>query len=183
MTSCSSRSRSARKRCRTASTRLPIAATSASIVPGIRPTCGQSRQRAAGVVNTEYCPFTTESAAAGALRDNGVSGLYRIGDCVAPPLVADVFFDGHRLAREIDIKNPAEALPFIREPRVTTTPSCAPVRGTPGRNGDVRQKVAQDRVESRPYAGPPELGDRRLTGPLSRAPRLPKADEQEDPWP
>ena len=53
-----------------------------------------------------------------ALRDKGVSGLYRIGDCVAPRLVADVIFDGHRLAREIDTENPAEALPFIREHRM-----------------------------------------------------------------
>lgn len=52
------------------------------------------------------------------LRDQGVNGLYRIGDCVAPRLVADVIFDGHRLAREIGSENPAESLPFIREHRV-----------------------------------------------------------------
>ncbi|MCY4087160.1 MAG: hypothetical protein OXG37_09870 [Actinomycetia bacterium] len=52
------------------------------------------------------------------LRDQGVNGLYRIGDCVAPRLVADVIFGGRRLAREIDSENPAESLPFIREHRV-----------------------------------------------------------------
>ena len=50
-----------------------------------------------------------------ALRSEGVTSLYRIGDCVAPRLIADVVFDGHRLAREIDSENPEEPLPFIRE--------------------------------------------------------------------
>jgi dimethylamine/trimethylamine dehydrogenase len=44
--------------------------------------------------------------------------VYRIGDCVAPRLIADCVFDGHRLAREIDTANPAVPLPFIRENRV-----------------------------------------------------------------
>ena len=52
------------------------------------------------------------------LRANGVTGLYRIGDCVVPRLVADAIFDGHRLAREIDSDDPATPLPFIREHRV-----------------------------------------------------------------
>jgi dimethylamine/trimethylamine dehydrogenase len=38
---------------------------------------------------------------------NGVEAVYRIGDCVAPRILADVIFDGHRLAREIDSENPA----------------------------------------------------------------------------
>jgi dimethylamine/trimethylamine dehydrogenase len=50
-----------------------------------------------------------------ALRSEGVSNLYRIGDCEAPRLIADAIFSGHRLAREIDTDNPAVALPFIRE--------------------------------------------------------------------
>jgi dimethylamine/trimethylamine dehydrogenase len=41
--------------------------------------------------------------------------LYRIGDCVAPRLLADVAFDGHRLCREIDSDNPAIPLPYLRE--------------------------------------------------------------------
>jgi dimethylamine/trimethylamine dehydrogenase len=48
----------------------------------------------------------------------GIAGLYRIGDCVVPRLVADAIFDGHRLAREIDSDDPATPLPFIRENRV-----------------------------------------------------------------
>jgi dimethylamine/trimethylamine dehydrogenase len=45
----------------------------------------------------------------------GIEAVYRIGDCVAPQLIADAIFDGHRLAREIDSDNPAVPLPFIRE--------------------------------------------------------------------
>ncbi len=48
----------------------------------------------------------------------GISALYRIGDCVVPRLLVDAIFDGHRLAREIDTEDPATALPFIRENRV-----------------------------------------------------------------
>jgi dimethylamine/trimethylamine dehydrogenase len=50
-----------------------------------------------------------------ALAEAGVEGLYRVGDCVAPQLIADAIFDGHRLAREIDSDDPAQPLPWIRE--------------------------------------------------------------------
>jgi dimethylamine/trimethylamine dehydrogenase len=40
---------------------------------------------------------------------------YAIGDCVAPRLLADAIFDGHRLGREIDTDNPRRALPYARE--------------------------------------------------------------------
>ena len=53
-----------------------------------------------------------------ALEREGITGLYRIGDCVVPRLIADAVFDGHRLAREIDTDDPATALPFIRETRI-----------------------------------------------------------------
>jgi dimethylamine/trimethylamine dehydrogenase len=42
-------------------------------------------------------------------------GLYRIGDCVAPRLLAEAIFDGHRLAREIDSPDPEVPLPYLRE--------------------------------------------------------------------
>ena len=51
----------------------------------------------------------------GALRAEGVEAVYRVGDCVAPQLLADAIFDGHRLAREIDSENPAVPLPALRE--------------------------------------------------------------------
>jgi dimethylamine/trimethylamine dehydrogenase len=53
-----------------------------------------------------------------ALAAEGVTALYRIGDCEAPRLTADAIFSGHRLAREIDSPNPEVPLPFKRERRV-----------------------------------------------------------------
>jgi dimethylamine/trimethylamine dehydrogenase len=49
---------------------------------------------------------------------NGIKRVFRIGDCVAPGIIADAVFDGHRLAREIDSRDPEVPLPFIRERRV-----------------------------------------------------------------
>jgi dimethylamine/trimethylamine dehydrogenase len=58
------------------------------------------------------------------LHAEGVEALYRIGDCVAPRLIAEAVFDGHRLGREIDSEEPSVPLPFLRErlvlERVTT---------------------------------------------------------------
>jgi dimethylamine/trimethylamine dehydrogenase len=53
------------------------------------------------------------------LAAEGVEAVYRIGDCVAPQLIADAIFDGHRLAREIDSEHPAVPLPYLRERPVT----------------------------------------------------------------
>jgi dimethylamine/trimethylamine dehydrogenase len=53
-----------------------------------------------------------------ALECAEIAGLYRIGDCVAPRMIADAIFDGHRLAREIDSDDPASPLPYIREHRI-----------------------------------------------------------------
>ena len=44
-----------------------------------------------------------------------VKAVYRIGDCVAPRLLADAIFDGHRLGREIDTATPALQRPIMRE--------------------------------------------------------------------
>jgi dimethylamine/trimethylamine dehydrogenase len=44
-----------------------------------------------------------------------LEAVFAIGDCVAPRLIADCVFDGHRLAREIDSPDPARALPYVRE--------------------------------------------------------------------
>ena len=49
------------------------------------------------------------------LRAAVLPALYRIGDCVAPRLLADAIWDGHRLAREIDSSDPAMPLPHHRE--------------------------------------------------------------------
>jgi dimethylamine/trimethylamine dehydrogenase len=53
-----------------------------------------------------------------ALQDDGITGVFRIGDCVAPRLVADCIFDGHRLGREIDAAEPDVPRPFLRERKV-----------------------------------------------------------------
>ena len=49
------------------------------------------------------------------LATEEIESVYRIGDCLAPRLIAENVFDGHRLAREIDSDDPATPLPFIRE--------------------------------------------------------------------
>jgi dimethylamine/trimethylamine dehydrogenase len=53
-----------------------------------------------------------------ALVSAGIGGLYRIGDCEVPQIIADAIFSGHRLAREIDSPNPAVPRPYIRERRL-----------------------------------------------------------------
>jgi dimethylamine/trimethylamine dehydrogenase len=49
------------------------------------------------------------------LEREGITGLYRIGDCIEPRLIAECIFDGHRLAREIDSDDPAKPRATIRE--------------------------------------------------------------------
>jgi dimethylamine/trimethylamine dehydrogenase len=51
----------------------------------------------------------------GVLRSAGIEGVYRAGDCVAPRVLGDAIFDGHRLGREIDGADPAVPLPYLRE--------------------------------------------------------------------
>jgi dimethylamine/trimethylamine dehydrogenase len=50
-----------------------------------------------------------------ALEAAGIGAVYRIGDAVAPRLLSEAVFDGHRLAREIDSPDPAAPLPYRRE--------------------------------------------------------------------
>jgi dimethylamine/trimethylamine dehydrogenase len=58
----------------------------------------------------------TELAGGGpALAAAGISGLYRIGDAVAPRMISEAVFDGHRLARDIDTDDPAQPSPYRRE--------------------------------------------------------------------
>ncbi len=49
----------------------------------------------------------------------GITRLLRAGDCIAPRLLPDAVFDGHRLARELDEPRP---LPYRRERMVTRSP-------------------------------------------------------------
>lgn len=59
------------------------------------------------------------------LQGTGIEGIYRTGDCVAPRLLADAIFDGHRLGREIDSRDPRTPLPYRRERMVA---DAAPAR-------------------------------------------------------
>lgn len=65
-----------------------------------------------------YCDLRARSAE---LRAGGVTGLYRIGDCVAPRVLGDIVFDGHRLGREIDSEDPAIPRPYVRERQLRRT--------------------------------------------------------------
>ena len=47
--------------------------------------------------------------------DGRRAAVFRVGDCVAPRLLSEAIFDGHRLAREIDGEDPEVALPYLRE--------------------------------------------------------------------
>jgi dimethylamine/trimethylamine dehydrogenase len=55
-----------------------------------------------------------------ALAAAGIAAVHRAGDCVAPRLIADAIFDGHRLAREIDGPDPSVARPYLRERPLVT---------------------------------------------------------------
>jgi len=50
-----------------------------------------------------------------ALAAAGIGAVHRIGDAVAPRMLSEAIFDGHRLAREIDAPDPATPLPYRRE--------------------------------------------------------------------
>ena len=54
------------------------------------------------------------------LRSAGIEGVYRAGDCVAPRVLGDAIFDGHRLGREIDSGDPALPLAYLRERPLAT---------------------------------------------------------------
>lgn len=47
--------------------------------------------------------------------DHGLHGVYRSGDCLAPRMLADAVFDGHRIGREIDSPDPQTPLSILRE--------------------------------------------------------------------
>jgi dimethylamine/trimethylamine dehydrogenase len=54
----------------------------------------------------------------GAGSSAGIEAVYRIGDCVAPRMISEAIFDGHRLARQIDGEDPTLSLPLDRERNV-----------------------------------------------------------------
>lgn len=66
---------------------------------------------------------------------NGISNVFVIGDAEAPRLIADVTFDGHRLAREIEDADPQHQKPYKREQKVWGVPY------NPGENPDLEWRV------------------------------------------
>jgi dimethylamine/trimethylamine dehydrogenase len=50
-----------------------------------------------------------------ALDVAGIGAVFRIGDCLAPRMISEAIFDGHRLAREIDGPHPGHPMPYDRE--------------------------------------------------------------------
>ena len=52
----------------------------------------------------------------GRLADAGISAVHLIGDAAAPRWISESVFDGHRLAREIDLPHPEFPAPMLREP-------------------------------------------------------------------
>ncbi len=50
-----------------------------------------------------------------ALAAAGIADVHLIGDALAPRLLSEAVFDGHRLAREIDRAEPAVPAPWLRE--------------------------------------------------------------------
>jgi len=59
--------------------------------------------------------YTTLASDQPKLAAAGISGLYRIGDAIAPRMISEAIFDGHRLAREIEQGDPAQPSPYQRE--------------------------------------------------------------------
>src|SRR5499427_2680907 len=59
--------------------------------------------------------YTTLAGDQPALAAAGISGLYRIGDAIAPRMISEAIFDGHRLAREIEQGDPTQPSPYQRE--------------------------------------------------------------------
>ena len=66
-----------------------------------------------------YRELTGDDAA---LARAGIQAVYLIGDAVAPRMISEAVFDGHRLAREIDRPDPAQPAPYRREPPDLTPP-------------------------------------------------------------
>jgi dimethylamine/trimethylamine dehydrogenase len=50
--------------------------------------------------------------------DNEIDAVFHVGDCHTPRFIQLSIFEGHRLAREFESKNPQYPLPFIREQHI-----------------------------------------------------------------
>jgi dimethylamine/trimethylamine dehydrogenase len=64
-------------------------------------------------VDALYRELTSDEAR---LIEHGISAVHLIGDAAAPRWISESVFDGHRLAREIDLPHPDFPAPMLREP-------------------------------------------------------------------
>lgn len=55
------------------------------------------------------------TARRGEWADAGIQSVTRIGDCLAPGLIAAANYSGHQYAREFGTARPEDAVPFLRE--------------------------------------------------------------------
>ncbi|MDP7343562.1 MAG: FAD-dependent oxidoreductase [Alphaproteobacteria bacterium] len=55
--------------------------------------------------------------------ENEIEAIYHVGDCHTPRFIQLSVFEGHRLAREFESKNPQYPLPFIREQHIWGEPT------------------------------------------------------------
>jgi dimethylamine/trimethylamine dehydrogenase len=112
---------------------LGVVARTATVLAGIEPQActltgpdGERRETVDLVVLLSA--RRSDDALHRALRDDvqagsaGLDAVFAIGDCVAPRLLADCVFDGHRLGREIDSERPERPLAVRRERRVMGAP-------------------------------------------------------------
>ena len=53
-----------------------------------------------------------------ALQATGIERVIRIGDAVTPRMISEAVFEGHRLAREIELPDPMAVRTFDRERRI-----------------------------------------------------------------
>lgn len=72
--------------------------------------------------HSENALWNELKAREGEWEENGIKGIYLIGDAEAPRLIADATFTGHRIAREIDEADPQYPLPYKRETAVWGAP-------------------------------------------------------------
>ena len=97
------------------------------------------------VTQREPCDRALSRAAAPTrqrFESEGIEAVYRIGDCVAPRLIADCVFDGHRLAREIDSRRSVGAAPVPARGRLAAQRAPRPRCGRRHRSSRTAMKIA-----------------------------------------
>ena len=96
------------------------------------PTTGQLPRRAGTEVTQVECDtvilctarksntalFTELKSRKAEWAENEIEAVYHVGDCHTPRFIQLSVFEGHRMAREFESKNPQYPLPYIREQQI-----------------------------------------------------------------